>query len=155
LADLALSSLSNFVLFLAALDLLELGEIDLPKSVKSLLAGSFPVALMSHIIFNFNGKTDLLSILFNGKIDLLPILQAVDTALSFTAPVFVGLTLVAKMIVNKQHALAAFTGLAFALWSLPELGYWDGLTVASQLAMGLGGILVAFSTTIAAYRHVV
>jgi hypothetical protein len=60
-----------------------------------------------------------------------------------------------RLILREEYSLAGLSSLSFMLWAGPEMFYWSSNTIGGQIAMGLGGCLVALVATMAAYRRVV
>jgi hypothetical protein len=143
LADLTCSAVSTFVLLKGGIDLLEADHVTL--NLQRIVGGSFPAALVSHILLNFGDIADWMTPL-----------KAMDSATSFAACVFVGLALLTRLIIREEYILGGFTVFSFGLWAIPEVYYWsEDATIASHLLMGLGGVLVAIATTMAARRRVI
>jgi hypothetical protein len=142
LADLGLSMVSTLVLLIAGLEVID--NTNVSPSARQFVGSSFPLAMICYILLNPSIDNTLLTQL-----------QVTDSASSIAACLFVGLSLFARMVERREHVLACATVLGFVLWGAPEMWYWGENTVATQLTMAFGGVLVATTATVAAYRRAI
>jgi hypothetical protein len=142
LADLGLSMISTLVLLIAGLEVID--NTNVSPNVRQFVGNSFPLAMVCYILLNPPADNALLTQL-----------QVTDSASSIAACLFAGLALFARMVERREHILACATVLGFVAWGTPEMWYWNENTVTTELTMALGGVLVAVTATVAAYRRAI
>jgi hypothetical protein len=141
--NLLLSMISNFVLLMGGLELLDEDKL-MTESFKRFIVNTFPLGMICYVVLNHPLDSALLSQF-----------KVLDSAASISACLFLGLTLYMRLILREEYFLAGLSSLSFMLWAGPEMFYWSSNTIGGQIAMGLGGCLVALVATMAAYRRVV
>jgi hypothetical protein len=150
LANLLFSFLATYVLIMGGIDVVEAKNKN--AKIKKIIINSFPGGLICYValyLLNFGlGQPNLGERMLNAA-------ELFDSASSISACAFVALALCVRLLINEEYVLGLATTCSFALWAVPESVYWQGGTLASQLAMGLGGVLVAFTVTVAARRRAI
>jgi hypothetical protein len=153
LTNLIFSFASTFALLMAGIDLLDAANKS--AGVRKIILNSFPVVLCCYVIFHVLVLGLDSSNPSSPAQVLLAVLKLIDSASSISACAFIALALFARLFINEEFLLSFFTAFSFALWAAPESLYWQDGPLAAQLAMGLGGVLVAFTVTAAAHRRAI